>query len=130
VGEGGVRTPAEWSAAKYELIYADAKGPPVDRIRVSALGQNLRRHVRHGASDACKHTTVGVVDGDVEVRQMGMATLIEENVVGLNVTGTEAKITTGRGKLGDAPVHDALLVEERERGGQLSRIKSYSIFRQ
>lgn len=100
MGEIAVGFASEWTAAKEKLVCADAEGPPVDGVGVPALCENLGGHVGHAPRDAGEQATVGIVDGDVEVGEVGMATLVEEDVVGLDISegrcGREREAEKGR----------------------------------
>ena len=85
VGQVAVRLPTERAAAKNKFVGTDAKGPPVDGVCVPALCEDFWSHVGHGAGDAGQQTSLGVVDGDVEVGKMGMPVFVEENVIRLDI---------------------------------------------
>ena len=86
MGEIAVGFASKWAAAKEELVCAYAKGPPVDGVGVAAPCENLGCHVGHAPCDAGEQATAGIVDGDVEVCEVGIATLVEEDVVGLEIS--------------------------------------------
>ena len=85
--EGCICAPAERSTTKDELVNADAEGPPVDGIGVSSFGEDFGGHVRHGARYASEHSSFGEMNGDIKVGKMGMATLVEKNVVWFDISG-------------------------------------------
>jgi hypothetical protein len=76
MGQIGVGLASERSSAKDEFIGTDAKRPPVNMIGVSTLAEDLWSHVRHRTGDTCEEAPVGVMHCDVEVGQVGIATLI------------------------------------------------------
>ena len=80
---------SEWPTAKEELVGTYTEGPPVDGVCIAALRENLWCHVGHASCDTSKQATFGVMYSDVEVCEMGMATLVEEDVVGLEIAKRE-----------------------------------------
>ena len=89
VRQVAVRLPTEWAPSKNKFVSADTEGPPVHRVGVSLLGQNLRRHIRHGASDSMQQSSFCVVHSDVEVRDVRMSPLIKQDVVGLQISALQ-----------------------------------------
>ena len=81
-----IRRPPERPPSKQELVRAHAERPPVDGVGVPALGQDLGCHVCHAARYARQHPALREMHGDIEVCQMGVSALVQENVVGLDVS--------------------------------------------
>jgi hypothetical protein len=83
-----VRSPAiKWALVEYQFIRRDTEAPEVTVPCVPFPPNHLRSHVRHATCDTCVHTSFREVDGDIKVRQVGVALGVQEDVVGLYVTG-------------------------------------------
>lgn len=100
MGQVAVCFASEWPAAKEELISADTKGPPVDSICVTTLREDLRCHIGHASCHTGEQATIGIVDSDIEIGEVGMATLVKENVVGLEISEGECRRRTKVGEKG------------------------------
>lgn len=71
-----IRAAPERPSPKYKLVGTDTKGPPVNGVSISALVQNFGCHIGHGSGYTGKHSALGIVDSDVKVSEVSMATLI------------------------------------------------------
>lgn len=71
------------------------------------------------------------MDGNVEVGEMGVSTLIKKNIVRLEVT-VERRfylVMTKRGLKMSLPVDDAVFVKESQSRTDLSNIELHNLFR-
>jgi len=85
VGERTICPTSEGPPSKYKLICTNAERPPIYGIRISTLGQNLGGHVCHGACYTSKEPPIIVVNSDIEIREMSMATLIKKDIIRFEV---------------------------------------------
>ena len=118
MGEVAVGLPTERATTKDQLVCTDSKRPPVDRVGVSTLGQNLGCHIRHRTRNAGQHPTFGVMNSDVEVGDVSMTALVKEDVVGLQVTTPawyQHDAIVKRKFSFSSPVNDTMVVEVRKR---------------
>lgn len=67
------RPSVEWSPVEQQLVRCYAQTPPIDAPRIALFAHDLRCHVRHASSDTRVHSTLRVVDRDIEVCYVGMA---------------------------------------------------------
>lgn len=123
VGEGRVGLSPERPLAEEQLERDDAEGPPVDGISVAALGEDLGGHVGHRAGDRGERASLGEVDRDVEVGQVSMTSLIEQDVVRLEVPVMDVSLFP-KVSSGDGPMDDAFGVEVLEREGHLGDVET------
>lgn len=77
--------PTEGPTSKDELVGADAQGPPINSVGVSALSEDFWCHISHGPRDPCEETFLCVVNSNVEVGDVSMTALVQEDVVGFKV---------------------------------------------
>ena len=71
-----VRASPEGSFAEDEFVYANPERPPVDRVQVAFLHEDFWGHVCHRPRHAGEHSAFGIMDGNVEIRQMGVPLFI------------------------------------------------------
>ena len=70
---------------KKELVGSHSETPPVDLPRIPFAPDDLRRHIGHTASDTSMLPALGIVDSDIEVSEMSVASRVEQNVVGFDI---------------------------------------------
>lgn len=91
VRQVAIRLPTERPTSKDEFVGANAQGPPINGVCVPALGEDFWSHISHGPCDPCEKTFLCVVNGDVEVGDMGVTALVQKDIVGFKVpNGREA----------------------------------------
>lgn len=119
MGEISVRAPPEGSPAEDELVYADPKRPPVDRVRVTFLDEDFWSHISHRARHASEHLAFRIMDGDIEIGQVGVPLFIQKDVIRFDVPvlvrygPNRGKRTLNENSTGmiRAPVDNAFLVQ-------------------
>jgi hypothetical protein len=84
--ESSVGAAAEWPGPENEFISTNAERPPIDGVSITTFVENFWGHVGHGSSHASKKTALRIVDGDIKVGKMCMATFIKENIVWLDIS--------------------------------------------
>ncbi len=80
------RFAVEWPFAKHDLPSAHAETPVVDRPGVASSQEHLRRHVGHGTSDGVMGTGGRIMYRYVEVGDVGMASSVQQDIIGFNVS--------------------------------------------
>ena len=130
MSEVAVRLAPERSPAKDQLVGADSKRPPINGVRVSTLSKNLWRHVCHRTRYTGQQTPLGIVDGDVEVGDVSMATLVQKDVVRLQVTVRMLNRSAGIMYLnGYSPMDDTVVVEICERRPNFCDVVPHDLLR-
>jgi len=102
------------------------------------LEEDFRSHVGHRSRHTGEHPAFRIMDGDVKIGEMGVALLIQQNIVGSDVPFRSNHIRGGVS--GDwtkmecgvvcAPVNDTSVVQVREGGGQLCSVKPNRFLRE
>jgi hypothetical protein len=124
--EGSVGAAAEWPGPENKFISTNAERPPINGVSVTTLVENFWGHVGHGSSHASKKTALRIVDGNIKVGKMSMATFIKEDIVRLDISGIDRKRRKRKGsadKYDNGPMHDVLFVEETKSRRKLCHIK-------
>jgi hypothetical protein len=75
---------------EHEFIGCDSETPPVNLPGIALLVEYLGCHVCHTPRDTCVMATLRIVDGDVEVGNMGMSSCIKKYVVWFEIAMNNA----------------------------------------
>lgn len=76
----------KWPFVEQEFVGCDAQTPPINTPGIALPSDDLWSHVSHAACHARVHAALRIMNGNVEVGDMGMARGVQQNVIWFEVS--------------------------------------------